>query len=90
VPLLHAVLLRHAAVHPRIALRFDATADEMRRNGVAAEIIEISGSTLLSQALRAVQLGDYASYYLGLLNGVEGSPVEPLRRLKDLLASRDV
>ncbi len=89
VPLLHAVLLRHASVHARIALRFEATADEMRRNGVAAEILEISGRTLIAQVLRAVQLGDYVSYYLGLLNGVEPSPVEPLGRLKDLLAAKE-
>jgi glucose/mannose-6-phosphate isomerase len=88
VPLLHSVLLRHQGVHPRIAVRFDATADEMRRNGVSAEILEIGGATLLAQVLRAVQLGDFASYYVGLLNGVEPSPVEPLGRLKDLLASR--
>jgi glucose/mannose-6-phosphate isomerase len=88
VPLLHAVLLRHASVHPRIALRFEATAEEMRRNGVSVEIIEIDGRSLLAQVLCAVQLGDYASYYLGLLNGVEPSPVEPLGRLKDLLASK--
>ena len=89
VPLLHAVLLRHASVHARIALRFEATADEMRAHGVSAEIIEIDGSTLLAQVLRAVQLGDYASYYLGLLNGLEPSPVEALGRLKDLLASQE-
>jgi glucose/mannose-6-phosphate isomerase len=89
VPLLHAVLLRHGSVHPRTALRFDATADEMRRSGVSAEIVEVSGPTLLAQVLRAVQLGDYVSYYLGLLNGVEPSPVPALGRLKDLLASKD-
>jgi glucose/mannose-6-phosphate isomerase len=89
VPLLHAVLLRHASAHPRVALRFDATADEMRRNGVEVEILEINGVTLLAQVLRAVQLGDYVSYYLGLLNGVEPSPVEPLVRLKQLLAEKE-
>jgi glucose/mannose-6-phosphate isomerase len=89
VPLLHAVLLRHAGIHPRIALRFDATADEMRREGVSAEIVDLAGATLLAQILRAVQLGDFVSYYLGLLNGVEPSPVEALHRLKELLASHE-
>jgi glucose/mannose-6-phosphate isomerase len=89
VPLLHVVLLRHASVHARVAPRFEATADEMQRMGVPAEIIEVGGGSLVAQVLRAVQLGDYVSYYLGLLNGVEPSPVEALGRLKDLLASRD-
>lgn len=88
VPLLHAVLLRHAAVHPRIALRFEATRDQMQRAGVSAEIVDITGSTLLAQILRGVMLGDLVSYYLGVLNGVDPSPVDALVELKDFLASR--
>lgn len=88
VPLLHAVLLRHAAMHPRNALRVDATADELRRSGVSVEIVQVDGDGVLAQMLHAVLLGDFASYYLGLLNGVQPSPVEPLVRLKAWLAER--
>jgi glucose/mannose-6-phosphate isomerase len=88
VPLLHAVLLRHASVHPRIALRFDATCDQMRRAGVSAEIVDVGGSTLLSQMLRGVLLGDLVSFYLGLLNGVDPSPVAALVELKEFLSTR--
>lgn len=86
LPLLHAVILRHAGVHPRIALRIDATLEEMRLNGVVGEIVQVSGTTVLAQMLRAVLLGDYVSFYLGLLNGVDPSPVPALGRLKDHLA----
>jgi len=89
VPLLHAVLLKHASVHRRIALRIDATHDQMRRAGISAEVLEIAGDSLLAQMLCGVILGDYVSYYLGLLNGVEPSPVGPLIELKAYLASRD-
>jgi glucose/mannose-6-phosphate isomerase len=88
VPLLHVVLLRHAAVHPRIALRIDATRDQMSRAGIDAEIVEVAGDTLLAQMLCGLILGDYTSYYLGLLNGVDPSPVEPLIELKSYLSSR--
>jgi len=88
VPLLHAVLLRHASMHPRIKLRVDATADEMRRAGITAEVVEIPGANILAQMLRAVLLGDFASYDLGLLNGVHPSPVEPLERIKHRLSSQ--
>ena len=47
-----------------------------------------TGSSLLAQMLRAVLLGDYVSYYLGLLNGVHPSPVPALGELKNLLASK--
>ncbi len=87
VPLLHAVILRHADMHPRIRLRTDATIDEMRRADVSCEVIEIDGAGLLAQVLRAVWMGDYVSYYLGLLNGVEPSPVDALDRLKAFMAA---
>ena len=89
VPLLHAVFLRHASMHPRIRTRVDATADEMRRCGVSSQIVDVGGGEPLVQMLSAIYLGDYVSYYLGLLNGVEPSPVPRLVALKDLLASRE-
>jgi glucose/mannose-6-phosphate isomerase len=86
LPLLHTVILRHADVHRRISLRIDATLEEMRLNRVVGEVVEVSGSTVLAQMLRAVLLGDYVSFYLGVLNGVHPSPVPALGRLKDHLA----
>ena len=86
---LHAVLLRHAAVHPRIALRFEATATKMRETGVSAELVEIGGGDTVAQVLRAIALGDFVSYYLGLLNGVHPSPVPALLELKSWLAARE-
>lgn len=88
VPLLHAVLLRHASAHPRIALRIEATHDQMRRAGVDAEIVKVAGDSLLAQMLCGLVLGDFTSYYLGLLNGVEPSPVEPLIELKSYLSTQ--
>jgi glucose/mannose-6-phosphate isomerase len=88
LPLLRVVLLRHAAVHPRIALRIDATMQQLAEAGVAAEAIDVPGPSVLSQMLWAVQLGDLASYYAGLLNGVHPSPVGALDWLKSYLAAR--
>jgi hypothetical protein len=38
--------------------------------------------------LHGVALGDFTSYYLGLLNGVEPSPVAALDWLKSYMAER--
>jgi glucose/mannose-6-phosphate isomerase len=86
---LYAVLLRHGGVHPRIALRFDATMLKMREMGVSAEIVEIPGRDIVSQMLRAIALGDFVSYYLGLLNDVHPSPVPALIELKKWMAARE-
>jgi hypothetical protein len=56
--------------------------------GVAAEIVDVPGASVLEQMLWAVQLGDLASYYAGLLNGVHPSPVGALDWLKRYLSER--
>jgi glucose/mannose-6-phosphate isomerase len=89
VPLLHVLLLRHGAMHARVRLRVDATLDDLKMHNVTAEIVETPGNGLLSQQLCAVHLGDWASYYLGVLNGVNPSNMDALDRLKKLLASKE-
>jgi glucose/mannose-6-phosphate isomerase len=89
LPLMHVVLLRHGAMHPRIRLRVDATSDDLRAHGIETEVIDVPGSNVLAQQLCGVHLGDWASYYLGVLNGVNPSSMDALERLKALLASRE-
>lgn len=85
---IHAVLLRHASVHPRTALRIELTLEQMRASGVAAEVIDVPGPSVLAQMLWAVQFGDFASYYLGLLYGVDPSEVRALEWMKGRMAGR--
>lgn len=87
VPTLHAVLLRHASMHPRNQRRVDLTVEQMRDAGVGAEVLEIAGSSVLAQMLCAIQFGDFASYYLGLLNGVHPSPMDALAWIKQRMAA---
>ncbi len=37
VPMLHVVMLRHDAMHPRIRLRVDATVEQLTAAGVASK-----------------------------------------------------
>jgi glucose/mannose-6-phosphate isomerase len=88
VPLLHVILLRHAGMHPRLKLRVEGTLDLLREASVAAEVIDVPGETLVEQMLHALLLGDFASYYAGLLNGVRPSPMGALDWLKSYMASK--
>ncbi|MDZ4278578.1 MAG: bifunctional phosphoglucose/phosphomannose isomerase [Dehalococcoidia bacterium] len=88
VPRLRVVFLRHEGLHPRVLLRYDATAEALSEAGVSHETVEVRGESPLAQALHAVYLGDFVSYYLALLYGVEPSPVAALERLKEKLAGR--
>lgn len=84
---IHAVLLRHAAINPRTSRRVDLTLEQMRTAGVVAEIVEVAGPSVLAQMLWAIQLGDFVSYYMGLLYGVDPSEVRALDWMKSRLAS---
>ena len=86
VPHLHVVFLGHPALHPRLLLRYDATGDALSDAGVTHERVDARGTSPLAQVLTAIYLGDFVSYYLALLNGVEPSPVAPIEKLKGKLA----
>ena len=85
---MHVVFLWNEALHPRLLLRYEATAAALTEAGVSHERVEVRGSGPLAQALSAIYFGDLASYYLGLLNGVEPSSVAAIDRLKARLEER--
>jgi glucose/mannose-6-phosphate isomerase len=53
-------------------------------------VVEAKGESLLSQMMSAVLLGDYVSYYLALLNGVDPSPVAAIDYMKGRLAKAEM
>ncbi len=68
--------------HPRILERFeigDRLLSGMRPKAIR---VEAKGETAIEQLLYLVLFGDFVSLYLGLLNGVDPSPVELVERLK--------
>jgi len=85
---LHVVFLRHAALHPRLLLRYEATGEALDDAGVSHETVEAQGTSALAQVMTAIYFGDLTSYYLALLNGVQPAIVEPIDNLKAKLAER--
>ena len=83
---LHVVFIAHPSLPERLLLHYDATAGALSDAGVSHERVEARGTSVLAQVLTAIYLGDWVSYYLGLLNGVDPSPVEPIQKLKARLA----
>ena len=45
-----------------------------------------SGECRLARLLSSINLGDYVSLYLAVLNGIDPSPVERIENLKKRLA----
>ncbi len=81
-----AVFLDDPQADPRLARRADLTAAELEARGLAVERLTAHGASPLARLSSLVQLGDYASFYLALLYGVDPTPVQAIQDLKARLS----
>lgn len=79
------LMLRSASLHPRNLLRQDATAELLTKAGIAYEFVAARGESPLAQILSLVLLGDYASFYLAMLNRVDPTSVDAIDFVKHYL-----
>ena len=80
------ILLRDDDEPERIGRRMDLTARSLAsRAGRVAEV-RAEGRSLLARLFSLVYLGDWVSYYLAALNGVDPTPIERIEELKSRLA----
>jgi glucose/mannose-6-phosphate isomerase len=82
------VMLKDKYMHPRIAKRMDITAEVLRREDVAVLEICSRGEGLLARMFSLAYIGDFISYYLAILYGVDPRPTENIDYLKQRLASQ--
>lgn len=82
------VILESTLYHPRISLRCELTHRLLNENGCACERYLAAGNSPLAQVMTATFFGDYVSYYLAILNGVDPSATPNLDRFKKLMAER--
>ena len=82
------VMLLSGLYSPRIALRCQLTREILAEEGFASESVTAKGESPLTQIMTTVLFGDYLSYYLAMLNGVDPSVVPNLDRIKAGMASR--
>lgn len=81
------VALRSELDHPRVCVRWEATAELLRQADVPLHEVWGRGHSRLAQMLSVIQFGDYVSLYLALLNGVDPSSMEQIEYLKEKLAA---
>jgi len=84
---LTALFLAEADEEARVALRRRATADILVKEGIACETVMARGRSPLARMFSLIFLGDYTSCYLALAQGLDPTPVEPITRLKALMAA---
>jgi glucose/mannose-6-phosphate isomerase len=72
-------------IHPQVHVRMDLTRELIERTG--APVIEAAseGQSLLTRFFSLIFLGDMASVYAAVLNGIDPTPVEKIDYLKNRL-----
>jgi glucose/mannose-6-phosphate isomerase len=76
------IMLRSESLHPRVELRYGITGDINNRAGIRYEIVDARGKSKLAQMMSLVLMGDYVSYYMALLYGVDPYPIRAVEYLK--------
>jgi glucose/mannose-6-phosphate isomerase len=83
------VYLQSPELHPRLALHGEFSRRTLAEAGIEHAEVQAEGRSALAQAMTAVLMGDYVSYYLALLNGVDPSPTTPIANLRAWLAQQE-
>jgi glucose/mannose-6-phosphate isomerase len=80
------VILRDENDHPRTKNRIEISKKIIKKSG--AEIIELKGKkgSLISRLFSLIYIGDFVSFYLAILNGIDPTPVKRVDYLKAQLA----
>jgi glucose/mannose-6-phosphate isomerase len=80
------IMLRSSSLRPRNLLRYEVTSKLLTKAGIACEFTEARGKSALAQVLSLVLLGDYASFYLSMLNEVDPTSTNAIDVVKQHLA----
>jgi glucose/mannose-6-phosphate isomerase len=85
---LTVVILRDREDHLRIQRRMEIVRQIIQDQKVEVIEAESSGDSLLSRMFSLIQLGDFTSFYLAVLNKEDPTPVKVIDYLKEELAKK--
>lgn len=76
------IILKNSFDSKELILQFKNFENILEDKKIRYEIIEPLGDNVWSQKLSSLILGDWVSYYLALLNGIDPTPVETIEKAK--------
>jgi glucose/mannose-6-phosphate isomerase len=79
-------ILRDKDDQPRVQRRMDITRDVLAEHTSRITEVRSEGVSLLARMFSLVALGDWMSFYLAVLHGIDPTPVAVIDRLKQELA----
>jgi len=83
---LSILLLRDTDDHSRINARFDAINDIFKEMLPRVITINSEAPNYMARMFDMIYMGDWVSYYLALLNGIDPTPIPLIIKLKNILA----
>lgn len=81
------IMLHDKSDYRRTAFRMNVTKSIVEKYTSEVIDIESEGKSLLTRLFSLILLGDWVSYYLSILNGVDATPVEAIDFLKTSLSN---
>lgn len=83
---LTVIFLRDVDDHPKVRRRMNIVKDVIEKLEVQVVDLHSMGETRLERMFSLIQMGDFISYYLAVLNEVDPTPVDVIESLKQQLA----
>jgi glucose/mannose-6-phosphate isomerase len=80
------LMFNDSDTHPRVKKRMEITREILKKEGVTVLEISSRGCALLSRIFSLIYIGDFISFYLAILYGVDPTPVDRVAYLKNQLA----
>lgn len=84
-----AVILESPTDHARITRRFEIVRSLLDKKGIPVETVMATGDNPLQHLFSHIQFGDWVSFYLAILNGVDPTPIAAIDYFKDKLDDVD-
>lgn len=82
------IMLKDTMDHPRIKKRMKITRDIMAKKGIKIAEVNSIGRGVLARILSVIYIGDWASFYLAILNKIDPTPVDRISYLKKRLIKK--
>jgi glucose/mannose-6-phosphate isomerase len=79
-------MLRDKDDHPKVQRRMEIVKSIIEAQEIETVFVDSAGETPLERMFSLVQLGDFISYYLAVINDIDPTPVEAIETLKKQLA----
>ncbi len=80
----YLVIFKDEEDHPQVKSRIDITESLIQEQFDGSALIWTKGETRLEKIVTTIYLGDFVSYYLAIMEGIDPSPVTRIASLKEM------